>query len=131
MTATLTRILYAEDEPRIQFVTKMALERIGGFTVATCSSGPEALAIAPEFDPDLVLIDVRMPGMSGPETLEELRRLPKLANIPVVFMTANVMKEDVERYRAMGAAEVIAKPFEPTELPDRLREIWSRSGGRQ
>ena len=127
MTSALTKILYCEDEPRIQFVTKMALERIGGFTVAICGSGDETLKVAPDFKPDLVLLDVRMPGMSGPETFEALRQVPGLEMTPVVFMTANVMKEDIERYREMGVADVIAKPFEPTELPGRLRDIWSRA----
>ena len=126
MTPPLRKILYAEDEPKIQFVTKMALERIGGFTVAICGSGTETLKLAPEFKPDLVLMDVRMPGMNGPELFEALRQLPGFEKTPVVFMTANVMKEDVERYQEMGVLEVIAKPFEPTELPDRLRDIWSR-----
>ena len=129
MAAPLTKILYAEDEPKIQFVTKMTLERIGGFTVATCGSGSEALKVAPDFQPDLMLIDVRMPGMSGPETLVALRQLPGFENTSVVFMTANVMREDVERYKEMGVEDVIAKPFEPTELPDRLREIWTRANG--
>ena len=99
MTPPLNKILYAEDERRIQFVTKMALERIGGFTVAICASGAETLRVAPEFQPDLFLLDVRMPGMSGPEVLEALRQLPGLEKTPSVFMTANVMKEDIERYK--------------------------------
>ena len=129
MTPPLSKILYAEDEPNIRFVTKMALERIGGFTVAICASGAETLNVVPDFKPDLILLDVRMPGMSGPETFEVLRQVPGFEKTPVVFMTANVMKEDVERYHDMGVADVIAKPFEPTTLPERLREIWSRVHG--
>ena len=125
MDTTLDKILYVEDEPRIQFITKMALERLGGFTIAVCSSGAEALETAPGFGPDMVLLEVRMPGLSGPETFEALRKLPGFEKTPVVFMTANVMKEDIDRYRAMGVADVIAKPFEPPELPDKLRGIWA------
>ena len=61
----------------------------------------------------------------GPETFEALRQLPGLEKTPAVFMTANVMKEDMERYKAMGVLDVIAKPFEPTELPNRLNELWA------
>jgi two-component system, OmpR family, response regulator len=125
--AGLEKILYVEDEPRIQFVTKMSLERIGGFTVETCGTGSEAIEAAPGFRPDLVLLDVRLPGLSGPETYVEFRKIPGCEDTPVVFMTANVMKEDIEQYRAMGVVDVIAKPFEPLALIERLREIWAQA----
>ena len=68
-----------------------------------------------------------MPDMNGPETLNVLRMIPGLESVPVIFMTANVIKKDVERYREMGVLDVIAKPFEPTKLPDRLIEILAKS----
>ncbi|MBT8121342.1 MAG: response regulator, partial [Gammaproteobacteria bacterium] len=68
----LNKILYVEDEPDIQTVTLMALETIGGFTVKACSSGQEAVDAAPAFEPDLVILDVMMPGMDGPATMEAL-----------------------------------------------------------
>lgn len=122
----LNKILYVEDEPDIQTVTLMALETIGGFTVKACSSGQEAIEAAPVFEPDLVILDVMMPGMDGPTTMEALRKLPVTADVAMIFMTAKVQSHEVERYRAMGAVDVVAKPFDPISLADQVRAIWER-----
>ena len=74
----LQRILYVEDEADIREVAKLALEMVGGFELAVCASGEEALARAEAFAPQLILLDVMMPGMDGPSTLRELRALPAL-----------------------------------------------------
>lgn len=122
----LSRILYVEDEPDIQAVTKLALEEIGGFTLEVCSNGDEALERAVEFAPDLLLLDVMMPGMDGPTTLKALREIGELAATPAIFMTAKVQPHEVEEYKALGAIDVIAKPFDPMTLSDNLRDIWTR-----
>lgn len=122
----LNRILYVEDEPDIQAVAKIALEMVGGFTVRICASGEEALREAEAFAPDLILLDVMMPGMDGPSTLKALRELPSLAATPVAFMTAKVQATEVARYQALGALDVVAKPFDPMTLASRLRAIWER-----
>jgi CheY-like chemotaxis protein len=122
----LNKILYVEDEPDIQTVTLMALETIGGFTVKACSSGQEAIEVAPAFEPDLVILDVMMPGMDGPTTMEALRKLPVTADVAMIFMTAKVQSHEVERYRAMGAVDVVAKPFDPISLADQVRAIWEQ-----
>lgn len=122
----LNRILYVEDEPDIQAVAKIALEIVGGFTVKICASGQQALREAEAFAPDLILLDVMMPGLDGPSTLKALRELPSLAATPVAFMTAKVQAAEVARYQALGALEVIAKPFDPMTLASRLRAIWER-----
>lgn len=127
MTKPLVRILYVEDDPDIQQIAVMVLESLSGFTVAACSSGNEALARAVEFNPDLMLLDVMMPGIDGPETLRELRKFPELVNAPAVFMTAKVQPQEVQEYLAMGALAVIAKPFDPMTLADELRSIWDKS----
>jgi CheY-like chemotaxis protein len=77
----------------------------------------------------LVLLDVMMPGMDGPATLCRLQELPSMEGIPVVFMTAKVQPQEVQEYLALGAVEVVAKPFDPMTLPTTLREIWSRPRG--
>lgn len=123
---TLTKILYVEDEPDIQTVALMALETIGGFTVQACSSGQEALEAAPEFEPDLVILDVMMPGMDGPATMQALRKLPATANVDMIFMTAKVQSQEIERYLEMGAVDVIAKPFDPMALATQVQAIWDR-----
>lgn len=126
MTRELTRILYVEDDPDIQAIAMMVLETISGFTLEACSGGSEALAKAVQFNPDLVLLDVMMPGMDGPETLKGLRAFPELASTPVVFMTAKVQPQEVEGYLKLGAVGVIAKPFDPMTLAQELRDIWAR-----
>jgi CheY-like chemotaxis protein len=123
---SLSRILFVEDDPDIQTVARMALEAVGGFRVMPCSSGAEALERVVPFAPDLILLDVMMPGMDGLATLEALRRLPETADIPVVFMTAKVQAQEVALYLQIGAVEVIAKPFDPMTLPATVRSIWSR-----
>lgn len=122
--STLQRILYVEDEPDIQAVAKLALEMVGGFAVKVCSSGEEALREAEAFAPDMILLDVMMPGMDGPSTLKALRALPSLADIPVAFMTAKVQPAEVAHYRTLGARDVIAKPFDPMTLASQVRAIW-------
>jgi CheY-like chemotaxis protein len=122
----LTRILFVEDDPDIQMIAQLALEAVGGFTVALCSSGAEALRAAPAFQPDLILLDVMMPGMDGPTTLQALRAEQALASTPVVFMTAKVQRHEIEQYRALGAIDVIAKPFDPMTLSTTLNTLWSQ-----
>jgi len=126
MTRELTRILYVEDDTDIRAIAMMVLETINGFTLEACSSGSEALAKAVQFNPDLVLLDVMMPGMDGPETLKGLRAFAELADTPVVFMTAKVQPQEVEGYLNLGAVGVIAKPFDPMTLAQELRDIWAR-----
>lgn len=123
---TLNRILYVEDEADIQAVAKLALEMVGGFTVKVCSSGEDALREAADFDPDLLLLDVMMPGMDGPTTLKGLRDIPALANVPAVFMTAKVQPKEIAHFKTLGARDVIPKPFDPMTLADQVREIWER-----
>ena len=125
----LNRILYVEDEPDIQAVAKLALEMVGGFTVKICSSGQEALDSVAAFAPQLILMDVMMPGMDGPATLQALRAQPDLAAIPVVFMTAKVQPAEVQHYKSIGAVDVIPKPFNPMTLASQVREAWNGRNG--
>lgn len=120
----LTRILYVEDEPDIQAVAKLALEMIGGFTVELCNSGQEAVRKAVTFQPDLVLLDVMMPGMDGPTTFQELRKQTQTAATPIAFMTAKVQNDEIERYTSMGAIGFVAKPFDPMKLADTVKRLW-------
>lgn len=125
MTApALERILYVEDETDIQEVARLALEMVGGFTVMICSSGEEAIKAAPEFSPELILLDVMMPGMDGPTTLVTLRALEQFAHTPVIFMTAKVQPDEVAQYKELGAIDVIPKPFDPMTLSASIQELW-------
>ena len=123
----LTKILYVEDEADIQAVAKIALEAVGGFQLRVCSSGQEALAEASTFGPELLLLDVMMPGMDGPTTLQKLRELPGIAEVPVIFMTAKVQPQEIEYFKSLGAIDVIAKPFDPMTLAQSIRDSWARN----
>jgi len=121
----LERILLVEDEADIQTVARLALENLGSFQVRICSSGQEALKAAPIFHPQLILLDVMMPGLDGPATLEALRHLAEFATTPVVFVTAKAQRNEIERYRSLGALDVIVKPFNPLTLSEQIRNIWN------
>ena len=125
----LNKILYVEDEPDIQAVARIALETVGQLTLEICSSGQEALDKAAAFDPDLILLDVMMPGLDGPDTLLELRKLDGFSSKPVIFMTAKVMDSEVQRYLDLGAIGVIPKPFDPMGLAGQVKSIWQDSPG--
>jgi CheY-like chemotaxis protein len=119
--------MYVEDDPDIRAIAEIALEDVGGFTARLCESGAQALDAAPAFDPELVLLDVMMPGMDGPETLRALRELPGMAQVPVIFMTARLQRSEIEEYRCLGAVGVIPKPFDPMTLAEQISEILARA----
>lgn len=113
------RVLYIEDETDLQWLVKHILESDGGFEVRVCSSGAEALHCVAEVAPDLILLDVMMPGMDGFSILRELRARPESAELPVIFLTARPQESD--EYLRSGALGVINKPFEPRGLIAQLR----------
>ena len=126
MIPPLTRILHVEDQAEIRVIVRIALVKRGGFEVCGCGSGEEALAAAAAFAPDLLLLDVMMPGMDGPATLAALRQLPGSAATPAVLLTAKVEVPMIDHYLALGAIDVIAKPFDPMALAGQIRAIWER-----
>ncbi|MFP3976983.1 MULTISPECIES: response regulator [Marinobacter] len=123
----LKRILMVEDEPDIRTVAELALEAIGGFELTACESGQQALDKIEECRPQLIVLDVMMPGMDGPATLKAIRSLTGYANTPAVFMTAKVQSDEVQGYLELGAAGVIPKPFDPLTLADQIRDIWNEA----
>src|SRR5436305_15035595 len=122
----LKRILMIEDEPDIQAVARLALEALGGFQVRVCGTGREGVQAAATFNPNLILLDVMMPGMDGPSTLRALRTLPQTAATPVIFMTAKVQPQEVAEYRASGVLDVIATPFDLMTMAETIQAIWER-----
>lgn len=117
------KVLYVEDEVDIQTIAQIALKDIGGFDVLVCSLGKEALEKAPNFNPDLILLDVMMPEMDGPKTFEELKKIDSLKDTPVIFMTAKVQPQEIKEYKNLGAIDVISKPFDPITLAETIKEI--------
>jgi CheY-like chemotaxis protein len=115
------RVLYVDDEPDIREVVELALGLDPSLWVRSCSSGTQALAAAADWSPDIILCDVVMPGLNGPETLARLRACPQTADIPFVFMTSRVQARELEQFKSLGAAGVIVKPFDPMTLADSVR----------
>jgi CheY-like chemotaxis protein len=110
------RILHVDDEPDIREVVDMSLSLSPDFEVRACGSGVEAVAVAVEWSPRIILLDVMMPGMDGPTTLQQLRKNSQTSEIPVIFMTARAQAREVEHFIALGAQGVISKPFDPMAL---------------
>ncbi|RUW49058.1 response regulator [Mesorhizobium sp. M1A.F.Ca.ET.072.01.1.1] len=123
------RILYVDDEDDIREIAQMSLELEPEFEVRSSASGISALTDAADWRPDLILLDVMMPDMDGPETLRRLADSPLTAAIPVAFITARTQTHEVERYLAMGAVGVIAKPFDPLALAGEVRRLLSGRSG--
>ncbi len=120
---TLT-VMHVDDEPDIREVAAIALDLDADLTVTSVPSGSEALKrLAEGARPDVVLLDVMMPGMDGPSVLARLREMEGLATTPVIFMTARAQSDEVERLKALGALGVVVKPFDPMTLAGQLRDI--------
>lgn len=121
---TLKKILYVEDQKDIQIIAEYALAAISGYTVKTSNSGIEALAEIEAFEPDLLLLDVMMPGLDGPSTLQEIRKLDAYKNTPAIFMTAKILPNELADLMSQGAIAVIPKPFDPVTLGSEIQVIW-------
>lgn len=123
MNAAIRRVLYVEDDPDIRALAIMSMEEVGSFTVIACASGEEALERGPGAEPDVIVLDMMMPGMDGHATLRALRAIPALVATPAIFMTTRVQPAEVAAHLAVGAIGVIPKPFDPMTLPDEIRRL--------
>ncbi|WP_370401960.1 response regulator [Sulfitobacter sp. JB4-11] len=117
----MIKLLHVEDDADIREIAKMALDLSGEFEVVQCESGEDALTTVPGYLPDVVLLDMMMPGMTGKQTLEKMREIPEMAHVPAIFMTARAQQAEMEELRSLGAAEVISKPFDPMSLADQVK----------
>ena len=117
------KVLIIDDEDDIRRISKLALGRVGGMDVVDASGGDAGMALAVAEAPDAILLDVMMPGRDGPATLALLKADPRTAHIPVIFLTAKAMAAEIERLRALGAAGVLTKPFDPMSLAASVRAI--------
>ncbi len=127
-TQKLRSVLYVDDDPDICAVVQAALRHIACVEVSTAASGAMAIKGACEQQPDLILMDVMMPGLDGPSTFQRLRENMATAHIPVIFLTAKVMPEEIGYLLRLGAIGVIAKPFDPVELCADLHKLWNGRG---
>lgn len=128
MSDTLNSIFCVDDDADILEVLRLSLETVGGYAVTGCTDPLTAVERIEATHPDLIVLDVMMPGMDGPATLANIRKNPALNDIPVVFMTARAQTHDVESYLALGAAGVITKPFDPMSVAIEVESLWRRAG---
>lgn len=119
----IRKVLLVDDEADIRAVATLSLGAVGGWQVLTANAGDVAVELAARERPDVVLLDVMLPGLDGVETQRRLRADPRTADIPVIFLTARTHAEDRARYAATGALGVIEKPFDPMKLPALVRAL--------
>lgn len=124
----LNHILYVDDEPDMRMLVKAVLEN-DGMHVVLCESGLEMLEAAHEDRPQMIMLDVMMAGMNGPELLREIKGEPAFSDVPVIFLTGKSNPDDMAALKASGAAGVIAKPFDLMALPAQVRSLWEASRG--
>jgi CheY-like chemotaxis protein len=123
----LKRVLYVDDDPSICELVELAFEISGDIELRICHCGEEALGQIEKFDAQLVVIDVNMPNMDGPETINSLGQ--KGFRLPVVFATAETRPEIHQQLLSLGSLDVLVKPFDPLTLRQRLCDIWDSSTG--
>jgi two-component system, OmpR family, response regulator len=120
----LPSILYVDDDLDLREVVQATLNLISGLDVHTADSGERAIDLAYELRPDLIVMDIMMPGLDGPSTLGRIRQSPLIRDIPVVFLTAKALPAEVAGFLRLGAIGVIAKPFDPLNLGNELIALW-------
>ena len=119
----IQKVLLVDDDPNIRKLAKMSLERVGRWQVAVAASGREALEFCRAEPPDLIVLDVMMPGLDGVMTLEQLKSDPSCSAVPVILMTAKVQTPQMDEYLGLGAAGLIIKPFDPLKLPEEILKL--------
>lgn len=124
---SISKVLLVEDDKHIRLIIKTSLVKLAQWQVLEAANGLEALEQVKGTNPDLILLDIMMPGMDGPTTFGELRKIDQLKQVPVIFMTAKVQRQEVESYIALGARGVITKPVDPMKLPEQILDILGRS----
>lgn len=118
------KVLLVDDEEDIRKIGRLSLEAVGKCNVITASGAEEAMSLARSERPDLILMDIMMPGIDGLAALKSMRADADLREIPVVFMTAKVQPSEVEHYLHVGSIGVIRKPFDPMTLPEEVAKIF-------
>ena len=119
-------ILIIDDEEDVKEIAQMGLEMAADWTVVTASSGKEGLMLAETSQPDVILLDLMMPGWDGKETLKQLKANPKTVNIPVILMTAKTQSAIATELTELDLVGVITKPFRPLQLPEQISQILDR-----
>ena len=123
----MAKILIAEDERDIRDLVAFTL-RFAGHEVFSASNGEEAVEMAPKVNPDLILMDVRMPRMTGYEACKLMKEDPELKDIPVVFLSAKGQENEIQQGLDAGAEEYLLKPFAPDQLTAQVKTILAKFG---
>jgi CheY-like chemotaxis protein len=123
----MAKILIAEDEPDIRDLVTFTL-RFAGHEIVAVTNGAEAVEAAKEVMPDIILMDVRMPRMTGYEACAAMKADPAIADIPVVFLSAKGQENEIQTGLSAGATEYLLKPFAPMELSERVNELLQKYG---
>ena len=126
----MAKILIAEDERDIREMVNFSLQ-FGGFVVVQAANGAEAVEQAQKELPDLILMDVRMPKMTGYEACRQMKSMPELRDIPVVFLSAKGQETEIQTGLEAGAEEYILKPFAPDELVKQVQAVLDRVAARR
>lgn len=119
----IRKVVLCDDDPDIRAIGEISLRDVGGWEVVCVNDGFAAVDAARAEMPDLILLDIMMPNLDGPGTFAKLRGDPQCSGIPVVFMTAKAQSHELRGYTELGAAGVIAKPFDPLTLPEQIRAL--------
>jgi len=122
----MRHILLVDDEDDIREVAALSLESVGGWRVSSARDGSSGVAMACAERPDAILLDVMMPGLDGPATVQRLRADSRTRDIPVIFLTAKTQGADRRRFAALGVAGTLTKPFDPMTLADQIAAILDR-----
>jgi len=120
----IQRVLFVDDDEVVQRLVQIALERLGGLTVELVNDSSNAIEAIGRFKPDMVVLDLIMPHIDGTELFRQMREIPEMAALPVVFLTVKAHWRTVDELLALGAAGVITKPFSAKDLSDQLKTIW-------
>ena len=123
----MAKILIAEDERDIRDLVAFTL-RFAGHEVTAATNGEEAVELAPKINPDLILMDVRMPRMTGYEACKIMKTMPGIKEVPVVFLTARGQESEIQQGLGAGAEEYLLKPFAPDQLTERVKAILAKFG---
>jgi DNA-binding response OmpR family regulator len=119
----MTTVLVVDDDVEVRDLVQYTLE---DYDVRTAASGRDAISAVADRMPDVVILDIMMPGMSGLDVLEQWRADPQTAGLPVILLTAKAQESDVDRGFEMGADDYVVKPFSPLELARRVSAVASR-----
>lgn len=120
------KILVADDEPDVLFMTAFSLRTVGGFEVVEARNGLEAVELAQQEQPDLIVLDIKMPRMNGYEACQRLKEIESLRDVPIIFLSAKGQRQEIEAGMNLGASDYMLKPFAPEALISKVRELLKK-----